>query len=263
MARTPLIPEDVNLSLQQEGIQKSILYAGDNRILLNDYSLFPDESVDLIVTDPPYAIGYRSNRRTVLPKFNHIQLDDNRDWIEDFCKTSYRVLKPNSHFYCFCRWDTYPYFFVALQSVGFHMKRTLVWVKDNHGSGDLRGDYAPQDEWIIFAVKGRKNLIAPRISNVIEIPKISSSKLVHPTEKPIDLLKVLISKSTIPREFSSEPVPPATILDPFMGSGSTGVAAIKLGHQFIGIEIDEEYFETACLRLPNATHKNCTNLQIV
>lgn len=259
MARTPIIPNDVNPQYQLEGIRNSILYAGDNRMLLNDCSIFPDESVDLIVTDPPYAISYRSNRRTVLPKFNHIALDNSRDWIDEFCKSSYRVLKQNSHLYCFCRWDTYPYFFVALQSAGFNMKRTLVWVKDNHGSGDLRGDYAPQDEWIIFAVKGRKNLVAPRISNVIEIPKIASSKLVHPTEKPVDLLKVLISKSTQPREYSSDLVPQATILDPFMGSGSTGLAAIKLGHRFIGIEIDEEYFETACLRLPEAKQQKFTN----
>lgn len=255
MARTPLIPEDLPNNFRIEALKKSILYSGDNRNVLNDHSLFPNECVDLIVTDPPYAINYRSNRRLVLPKFNSIALDDNREWIDEFCVESYRVLKQNSHLYCFCRWDTYPYFFVALQSAGFTMKRTLVWVKDNHGSGDLRGDYAPQDEWILFAVKGKKNLVAPRISNVIEIPKIASPKLLHPTEKPIDLLKILISKSTLPRNYSTEPVPPAIVLDPFMGSGTTGVAATNLGHRFIGIELDEDYFETASTRLPEI--KSC------
>ena len=131
------------------------------------------------------------------------------------------------------------------------MKRTLIWVKDNHGSGDLKGEYAPQDEWIIFASKGRRFLQVPRISNVIEVARVASVKLRHPTEKPIDLLKILIDKSTPPRNFGEDPGA-KIVLDPFMGSGTTGVAATSLGHKFIGMEMNQEYFDVACERLPVA-----------
>ncbi len=249
MARTPDIPEVVSSELVNEALAKSKIFLGDNREILES---LPNSSVDVIVTDPPYAINYRSNRREVLPKYNRIALDDDTSWIPGFCAKAYDLLKDNRHMYCFCRWDTYPDFFHAIKAAGFTMKRTLVWVKDNHGSGDLRGDYAPQDEWIIFASKGRRFLEPPRISNVIEVPRIASVKLRHPTEKPIDLLKVLIGKSTPPRGFGEVYTAPWIVLDPFMGSGTTGVAATSLGHCFIGMEMNEEYFDVCRERLPNA-----------
>jgi site-specific DNA-methyltransferase (adenine-specific) len=97
-------------------------------------------SVDLILTDPPYAIHYRSNRRVTRPKFNHLTGDQPGRWMEDFARESFRLLKPNRHLYCFCRFDTYPRFFEAFRQAGFTVKRTLIWVKNNHGSGDLKGD---------------------------------------------------------------------------------------------------------------------------
>ncbi len=249
MARTPEYPTNVEPLVVADAIAESRILLGDNRDI---FSSIPDKSVDLIVTDPPYAINYRSNRRTVLPKYNHIALDDSTEWIASFCEHAIRILRDNRHMYCFCRWDTYPKFFQCLEVAGFTMKRTLVWVKDNHGSGDLRGDYAPQDEWIIFASKGRRFLNTPRISNVIEVPRIASVKLRHPTEKPIDLLKILIDKSTPPRVFGDYSQEPYLVFDPFMGSGTTGVAATSLGHRFLGIEMNEEYYEVARERLPEA-----------
>ncbi|MDK9699880.1 MAG: site-specific DNA-methyltransferase [bacterium] len=249
MARVPNIPKNVSVDHIAEAVAGSRLWLGDNRILLQQID---NESVDLVVTDPPYAISYRSNRRVAMPKFANIALDDCIDWIPEFCKQMFRVLKPKTHIYCFCRWDTYPDFFSNLKEAGFTMKRTLIWVKDNHGSGDLRGDYAPQDEWIIFASKGRKNLMEPRISNVIEVPRIASIRLKHPTEKPVDLLKILIDKSTYPRKFGEYEHEPEIVLDPFMGSGTTGVAATSLGHYFYGMEMNGEYFDVVQERLKEA-----------
>lgn len=205
-----------------------------------------DESVDLILTDPPYAINYRSNRRVVRPKFNHITGDQPGDWMEQFALETYRLLRPNRHLYCFCRFDTYPRFYQAFESAGFKMKRTLIWVKNNHGSGDLRGDYAPIDEWIIFAQKGRRLLNGKRRNNILRFDKVASSDLLHPTQKPLKLLEVLIEKSSNAGE---------TVLDPFAGVLTTGLAAMDLGRGFIGIECNREYVDRGMEWLNRKCHQ--------
>jgi site-specific DNA-methyltransferase (adenine-specific) len=190
------------------------------------------ESVDLVLTDPPYAINYRSNRRVVNPQFDHIDNDLPGDWIERFAAQSYRLLKNNRHLYCFCRHDTYPLFYKAFTGAGYKLKRTLIWVKDNHGSGDLKGDYAPRDEWIIYAHKGRRLLNGKRNDNILEFPKVNTSKLLHPTQKPIELLKFLIEKSTENGEI---------VLDPYAGVLSTAVAAMQKERNFIMIDTDSDF----------------------
>jgi len=198
------------------------------------------ESADLILTDPPYAIHYRSNRRVARPKFDHIAGDQPGDWMEEFARQAFRVLKPNRHLYCFCRYDTYPRFYHAFESAGFTMKRTLIWVKNNHGSGDLKGDYAPKDEWIIFAQKGRRTLFGKRAFNILPFDKVPSAELLHPTQKPVPLLKYLIEKSTDKGE---------VILDPFAGVLSTAVAAVELKRSFIAVETSREFLTRGFRRL--------------
>ncbi len=198
------------------------------------------ESVDMILTDPPYAINYQSNRRVSKPKFDHIDGDLPGDWIESFAHEAYRILKRNRHLYCFCRHDTYPLFCQAFTKAGFTLKRTLIWIKNNHGSGDLKGDYAPMDEWIIFAQKGRRRLFGNRSNNILQYNKVHSGSLLHPTQKPVDLLRFLIEKSTEKGEI---------ILDPYAGVFSTALAAIETDRSTIGIELNREYFEKGITRL--------------
>ena len=121
-------------------------------------------------------------------------------------------------------------------------KNILVWNKNNHGTGDLKGSYAPKHEFILFGHKGRTLLREKRIADVIDCPKISSNKLTHPTEKPQDLLEIFIKQSS---DVGS------IIFDGFMGTGSCGIAAKKLNRNFIGIELDEKYFNIAKNRLEN------------
>ena len=118
-----------------------------------------------------------------------------------------------------------------------------MWVKNNHGSGDLKAAYAPKHEFVIYAHKGRSLFRDKRTPDVMEYPKIHSSKLQHPTEKNTDMLGLFI-KNNSDKD--------ATILDPFMGSGSTGVAAKNLNRKFIGIEMDEGYFNIAKKRIDEA-----------
>lgn len=174
----------------------------------------PEESIDLVLTDPPYGIDYQSNRRVAkekLPKFaNDVELS----WLPRFVEEVHRVLKPDRHFYCFTRFDTYPIFYQEI-SARFKIKNCLIWVKNNHGSGDLKGSYAPQSEMIIFAVKGKRDLFGPRESDVLQYNSVPSAFRAHSTQKPVDLLRLLIEKSTLPEE---------VVLDPFAGTGSTGLA---------------------------------------
>jgi site-specific DNA-methyltransferase (adenine-specific) len=176
----------------------------------------PPASVDLVLTDPPYGIDYQSNRRVKREKLPKFENDIDLNWVEGWVEQVHRVLKDDRHFYCFTRFDTYPVFFSAIQAK-FKVKNCLIWVKNNHGSGDLDGSYAPQSEMIIFAVKGRRLLNGTRESDVLSHDNIPSAHRHHATQKPVDLLRVLIEKSTEPGEL---------VLDPFAGVGSTGLACL-------------------------------------
>lgn len=235
------IPREIRVELETRAFQDrrhdgpwdNTVWLGDNRHVL---ASMPDETVDLILTDPPYNINYKSNRRVKNAKFKHLANDNNgEDWIPHFAREAFRVLKPDRHLYCFCRHDTYPEFIAALQDAGFKLKRTLIWVKNNHGSGDLRGDYAPQDEWIIYCHKGRRVLNGKRESNVLMFPKLSTKHQKHSTEKPVELLKKLIRKSTHEGEL---------VLDPFAGSGSTMQAARELERTYCVMELYPNYYYT-------------------
>ncbi|RPH95423.1 site-specific DNA-methyltransferase [candidate division KSB1 bacterium] len=176
----------------------------------------PDECVDLVLTDPPYGIDYQSNRRVARPKLPKFENDVDLSWVDGWVEEVYRVLKPDRHFYCFTRFDMYPVFYRSINRF-FKVKNCLIWVKNNHGSGDLNGAYAPQCEMIIYAGKGKRLLNGSRESDVLHCDNVPSAFRRHATQKPVELLRQLIEKSTEPGEL---------VLDPFAGVGSTGLACI-------------------------------------
>jgi site-specific DNA-methyltransferase (adenine-specific) len=118
-------------------------------------------------------------------------------------------------------------------------------VKNNHGTGDLSGAYAPKHEFVLFGEKGRclRNENVKRTPDVLFYDKIASKKLQHPTEKPINMLEDFINAYGLTT---------AIVLDPFMGSGTTGVACVNTNRNFIGIELDENYFNIAKKRIETA-----------
>ena len=215
------------------------LYQGD---CLEVMGGIKDKSVDLIVTDPPYLMDYQSNRRKKEDRFDKIKNDKgNYMLIQDYLEECHRIMKDNTAIYCFCSWHNIDFFKNEFEK-HFKLKNILVWNKNNHGTGDLKGSYAPKHEFILFGHKGRTLLREKRIADVIDCPKISSNKLTHPTEKPQDLLEIFIKQSS---DVGS------IIFDGFMGTGSCGIAAKKLNRNFIGIELDEKYFNIAKDRLEN------------
>lgn len=209
--------------------------------LINDDCLIamaklPDKSIDLILTDPPYGMDYQSNRRKI--KYNKIKNDTNiEDWLYFSLRQFSRILKDNSHCYIFCSLH-YLTKFIDYSQEFFQLKNILIWQKNNHGSGDLKGNYAPKYEFILFLTNGRKLLNGKRHSNILNFDKTNNK--LHPTQKPTDLLKFIIEKSTNPND---------VVLDPFMGSGSTGVACKNTNRDFIGIELDQDYFDIAKERI--------------
>jgi len=190
----------------------------------------PDKSVDLVLTDPPYGMNYQSAWRTVTPQYDKIANDDNTDWILPAISEIYRVLKDDSHAYIFCNDYAISHFRDALEKVGFTSKRTLVWVKNNHTSGDLEGDYANKTEFILFVHKGRRELNGNRDTNVLNFNRVLSE--LHPTQKPVDLYQYLITKSSEEGE---------VVLDPFAGSCTLAVACSALHRDFICIEKEPQY----------------------
>ncbi|MBC8204124.1 site-specific DNA-methyltransferase [bacterium] len=210
-------------------------YHADNREIFPE---IPDESIDLILTDPPYK-DYQSQRPVLYPKQKPIS--ESEFDLEFFLRESFRVLKDSGHFYCFTDHSKFPAIKNALDASGFRYKNCLVWVKNNHGSGDLKGDWAPQHEFIIFAVKGKgRHINRPRPSNVLKFPKVKNEKYSHGTVKPVSLLSKIVEASSEPGEL---------VLDPYAGVMSTAIACIRSGRNYLMIEKDEDFFRRGFERI--------------
>ena len=216
------------------------LFNGDCLDIMKE---IPNESIDLIVTDPPYLMDYQSNRRDKKDRFDKIKNDKNNySLIQNYLLECYRIARNNTAIYCFCSWHNIDFFKGEFEKY-FKLKNIIVWNKNNHGTGDLKGSYAPKHEFILFGHKGRTLLREKRIADVIDCSKVSSKKLTHPTEKPQNLLEIFIKQSSDDGDI---------VFDGFMGTGSCGIAANNLNRKFIGIELDKNYFDIAKDRIKKA-----------
>ena len=211
------------------------LYNGDCLELMKN---IPDGLVDLVLTDPPYGMDFQSHRRKEV--YAKIKNDTSLEWLDGYFAECSRILKDDTAIYCFCSWHNVDIFKKAFEKY-FKLKNIIVWVKNNHGSGDLKASYAPKHEFILYGNKGRRTFYGKRMEDVIFANKTKNEN--HPTEKPIDLLEQFINNSTEKN---------AVVFDGFMGSGSTGVACINTNRRFIGIELDEGYFNIAKQRIEEA-----------
>ncbi len=231
-----------------------------NRVYHNDcrrlLPLVPDNSVDLILTDPPYK-DYQSNRPVARPKVKKVSATTFD--IVEFISQSTRLLKPGAHFYCWCDHRTFPELVATITANNttlsteeqLRYKNCLVWVKNNHGSGDLKGDWAPQHEFILFAVKGKGNpLRGKRQPNVLYQRNMDGNiqfyqrtfnyRHQHGTTKPQEILTRLIEASSAPGDL---------VLDPYAGTLSAAVAARNLNRNYLMIELEKEHLENNIQRL--------------
>ena len=206
-------------------------------------------SVDAVVTDPPYGIGYASNwkfapdgtPRKTGAAFGADEFDPR--WIPE----AYRVLKADSFLYCFTRWDMAGLWLEEFKRVGFVPVQRLIWDKCHWKMGDL-GNYGSQVEDVLLFAKGRAIMFDGGKGRGGNIFRYSSAFLPegqydHPTQKPVNLLRRYIVDATRYGD---------TVCDPFVGSGSAGVAAILEGRRFVGVEISPTYHAIAVKRCADA-----------
>jgi site-specific DNA-methyltransferase (adenine-specific) len=191
--------------------------------------LLPDESVDLIITDPPYLVDYK-------PRSGHRCTNDhNGDWLEPAFLEMFRVLKPDSLCVSFYGWPWIDQFLSAWKRIGFRPVSHLIWLKPYCSrTGYTRSHH----EVGYLLAKGRPPKPEHPLKDVL--PWQYTKNILHPTQKPVIGLIPLI------RAFSRTG---QIVLDPFAGSGSTGLAAKTCQRRFILIEIDPEHCTTAQTRL--------------
>ena len=186
-------------------------------------------SVDFILTDPPYLVNYRDrDGRT-------IRNDAKADWLKPTMKEAYRVLKQNRVAVMFYGWTKVDAFFAAWKDAGFQPVGHIVFRK-TYSSNSRFLSY--QHEQAYLLAKGGPPLPKQPLSDVMDMP-YSGNKL-HPTQKPVEALAPLVRSFTLQGEL---------VLDPFAGSGSSCAAALLTGRRYIGIELDAVYFHQASARL--------------
>ena len=234
------------------------LYNGD---CLEIMKAIPDNSIDLVATDCPYKIVSGGCRK--IPKdgeretsgiLTHRHKDNKRtDWVDDvrtgkmfanndiefkdWLPDVYRVLKDKAHCYIMVNSRNLAELQKQAELAGFKFQNLLVWDKGNVTPNRY---YMQGFECILMLRKGgAKNINNLGSSNILKVPNIIGNK-THPTEKPIDLMRILIENSTQPNEI---------VLDPFMGSGSTMIACLNTNRKGIGIELDKHYFDIASKRI--------------
>jgi DNA modification methylase len=202
-----------------EVIGQCELYLGNSVEILEQLQT----NIRSVVSDPPYGMAFRSNFR----EQKHAAIANDHD----VSLLQWTASIPASHAkYIFCRWDN-------LTDIP-KPKSLVTWVKNNWSMGDLEHEHARQTEVAAFYPGADHFFPKTRPQDVIRAPRTGNE--FHPTEKPVQLMQAFV-------EWTS-----GLVLDPFMGSGSTGVACAKLGREFIGIEIDEGYFDIACERIRKA-----------
>ena len=210
-------------------------------MLRNNGGGVDDCSIDCIITDPPYGIDNQSAWRTDKTKWKPKIANDKSPYTE-WTDEAYRVLKNNSGLLCFTRWDTEQAFRDALSNSGFSCKQQIIWDKEIHGMGDLKGDFASQHENIIFATKGRFIFKGKRPKSIIRAQRVSPSLLQHPNEKPVGLIQRLLEAITQEGD---------TVLDMFAGSFSTAEACILSRRDWICIDMEKSYCDIGQKRIDN------------
>ena len=229
-----------------------------NMDCLEGLKQIPDNSIDLVVTDPPYKIeqGGCSNKAVtinacggILNKhdgdnielvkkgkiFEHNEIGF-REWLPEI----YRVLKAQSHCYIMINARNLAELQMEAEKVGFRFHNIIAWDKGNATPNKW---YMQRLEFILFMFKGEaKKINNMGTTTLLQVPNIKRGTKLHPTEKPVDLMKILIENSSKKNDI---------VLEPFAGCGSTLLACKETGRNFIGFELDKHYHSIAEKRLLN------------
>lgn len=208
----------------------------------------PNESVTLLITDPPYKTTSRGNAgnsggmlKKDINKKGQVFTYNDIDCVE-YAPEFYRILKDGSHCYVMTNHVNLIHMLNTFTECGFHFIKSLIWNKGNKIMGQY---YMSQYEYILFFRKGKGVKINNcGTSDILSVPNVKlkdgNGKNLHDTEKPVELMRILVENSSREND---------TVIDPFMGIGSTGIACVDSHRRFIGIEIDDRYYNIAKKRI--------------
>lgn len=238
---------------RKETIGDAVLYLGDTLAVLPELS-----GIDAVITDPPYSSGgqFRGDR-TQKTSTKYVQTDsvitersefsgDNRDqrsflvWCSLWMGAAPQASNQGAVFMTFTDWRQLPTMTDAVQCGGWVWRNLVTWWKP--GVRMMRGRFSASAEYVVYASNGVPADGDNSPQNVLRCKPVGGAEKTHIAEKPVELLEILVGVSPAG----------STVLDPFMGSGTTGVAAVNMGRKFIGIEIDERSFDVACERIAAA-----------
>lgn len=235
--------------------------------------MIDNETIDCVVTDCPYHIisGGCTNDAVKIGRYREMsgaishRLDNARDEAEEnairntrqgkifehndiefseWIPEIYRVLKNDTYCYIMVNPRNLKELWENSEEAGFEFQQLIVWDKGNATPNKW---YMNCYELILMLRKGRaKNINNMGTWNILRVPNVTRVKY-HPTEKNVDLMRILVENSTDKGD---------VVLDPFMGSGSTGVACKELGREFIGIEIDPKYYDIAEKRIKGTLERD-------
>lgn len=218
----------------------------------------PDKSADAFVLDPPYCSGgsTEATRRSAVGQgiaSERMRSEEVRWFAGDNMTTaglvfllreiafeSERILKPGGSFVCFCDWRMWSVLAPATESGGLRLAGMIVWDKGGAGMGT---GFKPTHELAIHLTNGTGAFHSKTGSNVLRFGRVHGTKKEHPTQKPVDLMKAIV-RVVSPKG--------GLVIDPFCGSGSTGVACVQEERNFIGIERDAEFVATSIKRTGEA-----------
>jgi len=208
----------------------------------------PTNIANLVITDPPFGVDYESRLRA--ESFGKIEGDGQNDPVVSWAFARwYYLLKDNSHFYTFTRWDVLPRFQHLLKHWGFNVKSCIVGKRAAHSCGDLDYSFSPSHEMILFAQKGQRKFSETTIRRLgdgkgfvrrfddmvdwLPVNEPSKNFMFHPTQKSLELIEFFMLVSSNEGDL---------VIDPFSGSGITAIAAWDLNRKFICYEKDEKYY---------------------
>lgn len=220
------------------------IWHGDS---IEECKKFKDGRVNCIITDPPFGVDNQSNMAVTSHGKDYARKIANDESPEIAIATFKAVMdsllpKTSEHadMYVFTSYQVLSDWMVMTDEYmpkhGFKRKAVIVWEKDGPGMGDLECPWGMGMEFILFFQKGRRPKTGTRRNATIHTPQLRPTELIHPHEKPVPLLELLIKQSTNPGDF---------IVDPFGGSGSLARAARTTGRSAVAIEYDERNFKEA------------------
>lgn len=219
-----------------------VLFNGD---CLEKMKLIPDKSINLIVTDPPYLMSYKTSRRKNKEhKFcnqiaNDTNNDSNRQMLKSYFNICKRIMKDNTSMYVFCSSSHVDFFKQELEK-HFKINNMIIWVKNNHTSGDLKGAFGRQYEIIFLVSKGKSYFNGNRLTDIWNFDRVSGNKLVHQNQKPVELIKQCILKHSDEND---------VVFDGFSGSSTLALACLETNRKYICIEKDLDYYNLSIDRI--------------